>query len=97
MTMPSNWRVDSGRLSTKWQSQRPDAAFRIRASICQERGGSNMQKSQAIYCVAIAIAAGLIATRTAEAADNFRKLSDSEIRSKLAGMEITDDVHWTEQ
>src|SRR5262245_58483812 len=56
-----------------------------------------MQKSQATYCAVIAIAAGLIATRTAEAADNFRKLSDSEIRSKLAGMEITDDVHWAEQ
>jgi len=56
-----------------------------------------MQKSQATYCAVIAIAAGLIATRTAEAADNFRKLSDSEIRSKLAHMEITDDVHWAEQ
>ena len=56
-----------------------------------------MQKSQATYCAVIAIAAGLIATRTAEAADNFRKLSDSEIRSKLADMEITDDVHWAEQ
>jgi hypothetical protein len=56
-----------------------------------------MQKCQATYCAAIAIAAGLIAIRTAEAADNFRKLSDNEIRSKLAGMEITDDVHWAEQ
>jgi hypothetical protein len=56
-----------------------------------------MQKSQPTYCALIAIAAGLIATRTAEAADKFRKLSDSEIRSKLAGTEITDDVHWAEQ
>jgi hypothetical protein len=56
-----------------------------------------MQKCQATYCAGIAIAAGLIAIRTAEAADNFRKLSDNEIRSKLAGMEITDDVHWAEQ
>jgi hypothetical protein len=56
-----------------------------------------MQKCQATYCAAIAIAACLIAIRAAEAADNFRKLSDSEIRSKLAGMEITDDVHWAEQ
>ena len=56
-----------------------------------------MQNSQATCCAVIAIAAGLIATHAAEAADEFRKLSDSEIRSKLADMEITDDVHWAEQ
>ena|SRR2546423_6182799 len=31
------------------------------------------------------------------AADNFRKLSDAQIRARLAGMEITDGVHWAEQ
>lgn len=31
------------------------------------------------------------------AADNFRKLKDAEIKSRLAGMEITDGVHWAEQ
>ena len=31
------------------------------------------------------------------AADNFRKLKDAEIKARLAGMEITDGVHWAEQ
>lgn len=30
------------------------------------------------------------------AADTFRKLKDAEIRAKLSGMEITDEVHWAE-
>jgi hypothetical protein len=30
----------------------------------------------------------------AEAAEKFQKLSGSQIRAKLAGMEMTDDVHW---
>src|SRR5262249_32921205 len=31
------------------------------------------------------------------AADNFHKLRDAEIKARLAGMEITDGVHWAEQ
>ena len=31
------------------------------------------------------------------AADSFRKLKDAEIKARLAGMEITDGVHWAEQ
>src|SRR5262245_37928668 len=31
------------------------------------------------------------------AADNFRKLKDAEIKARLAGMEISDGVHWAEQ
>ena len=31
-----------------------------------------------------------------QAADAYRKLSAGEIRSKIAGMEITDEVHWAE-
>src|SRR5258708_6058588 len=31
------------------------------------------------------------------AAENFRKLKDAETKAKLAGMEITDGVHWAEQ
>jgi hypothetical protein len=27
----------------------------------------------------------------------FRKLKDTEIKARLAGMEITDGVHWAEQ
>jgi hypothetical protein len=30
-------------------------------------------------------------------AESFRKLNDTEIKAKLAGMEITDGVHWAEQ
>ena len=31
------------------------------------------------------------------AAESFRKLKDSEIKTRLAGMEATDGVHWAEQ
>jgi hypothetical protein len=54
-----------------------------------------MRKSGATSCAAVVIAAGLSATTLAEAADTFRKLNDSEIRSKISGMEIVDvDDHW---
>jgi len=32
----------------------------------------------------------------AAAAEKFQKLSGSQIRAKLAGMEITDEVHWVD-
>jgi hypothetical protein len=32
----------------------------------------------------------------AAAAEKFQKLSGSQIRAKLAGMEITDEVHWAD-
>src|SRR5262249_5323938 len=35
--------------------------------------------------------------RTARAEEGFKKLQDAQIKAKLAGMESTDDVHWTEQ
>lgn len=56
-----------------------------------------MQRSWATSCAVVFIASALSAMTPAQAADTFRKLNDSEIRSKLAGMEITDDVHWAEQ
>jgi len=31
------------------------------------------------------------------ATEKFRKLKDAEIRARIAGMEITDGVHWAEQ
>jgi hypothetical protein len=40
---------------------------------------------------------GLAFASSGLAADVFRKLKDAEIRSRLAGMEITDGVHWAEQ
>ena len=35
-------------------------------------------------------------TSAATAADNFRRLTGPEIRSRLPGMEITDEVHWAD-
>jgi hypothetical protein len=32
----------------------------------------------------------------AAAAEKFQKLSGAQIRAKLAGMEITDEVHWAD-
>ena len=37
---------------------------------------------------ALLAASGVLATET------FRKLSGSQIRARLAGMEVTDEVHW---
>jgi hypothetical protein len=38
----------------------------------------------------------LLAASTVRATETFKKLSDSEIRARLAGMELTDEVHWRE-
>jgi hypothetical protein len=56
-----------------------------------------MRKSRATSCAVVVIASTLSAATLAQAADSFRKLNDNEIRSKLSGMEITDDIHWAEQ
>ena len=57
-----------------------------------------MRKSGATCCAVVVIAASLSATTLAEAADTFRKLNDSEIRSKISAMEIVDvEDHWAEQ
>jgi hypothetical protein len=54
-----------------------------------------MQKSRTVCC---AVIAGLIATTVAETTDGFRKLTASEIKSKISGMEIEDvGEHWAEQ
>jgi hypothetical protein len=42
------------------------------------------------------VAGVLILAATAPAAETFRKLSGPQARAKLAGMELTDDVHWRE-
>jgi Domain of Unknown Function (DUF1259) len=50
-----------------------------------------------LWCVLV-IAAELTATTAADAADTFRKLTASEIKSKVSGMEIEDvGEHWAEQ
>ena len=40
---------------------------------------------------------GVILAFPGQAAETFRKLKDTEIEARLAGMEITDGVHWAEQ
>jgi len=47
------------------------------------------------FALALVLSGGLAAHGLA--ADNFRKLSDAQVRARLAGMEITDGVHWAEQ
>jgi hypothetical protein len=46
-----------------------------------------------IAAVATGLCALALGTR-AEAAEKFQKLSGSQIQAKVAGMEITDEVHW---
>ena len=46
---------------------------------------------------AVALALAVLHTPQGFAADNFHKLRDADIRARLAGMEITDGVHWAEQ
>ena len=38
----------------------------------------------------------LLLSLAADAAEKFQKLSGSQIRSRIAGMEITDEVHWAD-
>ena len=47
--------------------------------------------------IAIALLGSLaVAASAVEAAEKFQKLSGSQIRARIAGMEMTDDVHWRE-
>jgi hypothetical protein len=49
----------------------------------------------------VGLLGGLVITMvlnlSSSAADAYRKLTDGEIKTRLAGMEISDEVHWTEQ
>jgi len=57
-----------------------------------------MRKSQSASSATVVIVTSIFATTLASAADTFRKLNDSEIRSKVSGMEIVDvEDHWAEQ
>ena len=38
----------------------------------------------------------LLLTLAAEGAEKFQKISGSQIKARLAGMEITDEVHWAD-
>jgi hypothetical protein len=46
--------------------------------------------------LAIMLASALAIMSAAAAAEKFQKLSGAQIRAKLAGMEITDEVHWAD-
>ena len=39
---------------------------------------------------------GSVAAAHAAAAEKFQKLGGAQIRAKVAGMEMTDDVHWAD-
>src|SRR5215475_11548656 len=50
-------------------------------------------------CLTVATAAVvhlLALSLAADAAEKFQKLGGSQIRARLAGMEITDEVHWAD-
>jgi hypothetical protein len=55
-----------------------------------------MRGHQLVVCAALALVLGSVGA-PGFAADIFRKLKDAEIKARLAGMEITDGVHWAEQ
>lgn len=42
----------------------------------------------------LAILAAAVVGSNAAPAENFQKLAGAQIRAKLAGMELTDEVHW---
>jgi hypothetical protein len=46
--------------------------------------------------LAIVLASALAIASVAAAAEKFQKLSGAQIRAKLAGMEITDEVNWAD-
>src|SRR5882672_7772833 len=44
----------------------------------------------------ITVGAALAVAQITEAAEKFQKLTGSQIRARLAGMEITDETHWAD-
>jgi len=51
---------------------------------------------RSLTAATIAVVQLLLLNLTADAAEKFQKLSASQIRTRLAGMEITDEVHWAD-
>ena len=49
-----------------------------------------------IALVTIAVLGVAIFAASAPAEEKFQKLSGAQIRAKIAGMELTDEVHWRE-
>jgi hypothetical protein len=70
----------------------PDSVERIGAiARVDDRMESSMKKLGAAGTVIIAFVAWCSA---AGAEEKFQKLSGAQIRAKIAGMEVTDEVHW---
>jgi hypothetical protein len=47
--------------------------------------------------VLVGLALAVVVSLPGLAADAYHKLTDAEIKARLAGMEISDEIHWTEQ
>ena len=56
-----------------------------------------MRSHQLFVRAVLILGLGLALPFPGQAADNFRKLKDAQIKARLAGMEVTDGVHWAEQ
>src|SRR5258705_11325610 len=82
--------------STRLRSTRPRECLRWQARCGRNHGlkteGNAMKKR--LVMVAAAIAAVAVASSGLEAAEKFQKLSGAQVRAKLPGMEMTDEVHW---
>jgi hypothetical protein len=50
--------------------------------------------TRTMFMIVAVGAMGALAVSNAVAAEKFQKLSGTQIRAKLAGMEISDEVHW---
>src|SRR4051794_37207937 len=50
-----------------------------------------------VLVCALTVASAPLMDASSSAAEEFRRLKNAEIRSRLAGMEITDGVHWADQ
>src|SRR4051812_12054801 len=68
----------------------PRGAFQRRR---QGNSESEMKKPET-GVILILVAVGALAASNATAAEKFRKLNGTQIRAKLAGMEISDESHW---
>lgn len=55
-----------------------------------------MKKDRKIGALVLVMAWGALLAAPAMGEEKYRKLSEREIRAKVAGMEITDDVHWAD-
>src|SRR5262249_41110835 len=64
--------------------------------IIRRKGVIGMRNGQPFVC-GLVTAVLFASVPEGHAADSFRRLKDAEIRARLAGMEVTDGVHWAEQ